>query len=250
MDGIIKERHRRSFGGFTEMVALIWKHLWRSEDSALSGTLTHFQWPNQKALEASCHFSLECFLSKNRKGSSVSHTLTQAPYQCGSDGAKRHNAQSSSCRVIVATRSGSSLCCRVRTRTNGAALERATHRLQHRSAPEVFFPLESSLAPRRLSSHFFSFAMEPAVSRLLLSPTSGWILAAKALSDECYLTSAVKHCLKGKFLSMSRLSNTHTHPQQILMGKTLVDTNFFVCEKKKSCSHVNQPNSSWVSCFT
>lgn len=73
---------------------------------------------------ASCHFSLECFLSKNRKGSSVSHTLTEAPYQCGPNSANRHNAQSSSCGVIVAARSGSSLCWRFRARTNGAAFEK------------------------------------------------------------------------------------------------------------------------------
>lgn len=45
----------------------------------VSHSLTHFRTLNQKALEVSCHFSLEGFVAKNRKGSSVSHT--QGQYQ-------------------------------------------------------------------------------------------------------------------------------------------------------------------------
>lgn len=57
-------------------------HFRHYEVSKLSGSLTWFLRVNQKALEVSGHFSLECFLSKNRKGCSVSHTLTEVPYQC------------------------------------------------------------------------------------------------------------------------------------------------------------------------
>lgn len=158
---INKERRHWSFSHFTETAPLIWKR--PSEDSAVSGSLTHFQWSNQKALEASCHFSLECFLSKNRKGRSVSHTLTEAPYQCASNAAKRHNAQSSSCRVIVAARSGPSLCCRLRTRTNDAAFESDTSTAASTCARGCPPP---PLAPRRpfISQRLFSFAIEPAVS--------------------------------------------------------------------------------------
>lgn len=66
---------------------------WHYEDSMLSGTLTHFLSPNQKALEVSCHFSLECFLSKNRKGSSLfphTHRVSISMPFCGA-AATAHN---------------------------------------------------------------------------------------------------------------------------------------------------------------
>lgn len=168
--------------------------------------------PNQKALEASCHFSLECFLSKNRKGSSVSHTLTEAPYQCGPNSANRHNAQSSSCGVIVAARSGSSLCCRFRARTNGAAFEK-----RHVDCGIDLLQRFSPLSPRshrhgpRLLMLFLvcNEACLSAVSSSHKHLLGFWL--KKALLNKCYLTSAVKHRLRGMFLSMNSPSLSHTH---------------------------------------
>lgn len=170
--------------------------------------------PNQKALVASCHFSLECFLSKNRKGSSVSHTLTEAPYQCGPNSANRHNAQSSSCGVIVAARSGSSLCCRFRARTNGAAFEKR-HVDCGIDLLQRFSPLKPSLAPARPSTinAFSCLQWSLLVSCRLLSQTSAWILAEKALLNKCYLTSAVEGNVSQHEQS---LSLTHTQTEQIL----------------------------------
>lgn len=88
---------------------------WHSEDSKPAGTLSHFLSLNQKALEVSCHFSLECFLSKNRKGSSVSHTLVEVRYQCRfTVRDHRCSAQSRSCGVIV--RLSEALCCTITTK--------------------------------------------------------------------------------------------------------------------------------------
>lgn len=106
------------------------------------------------------------------------------------------------------------LCAAVFAPEQTKPLLKATHRRQHRSAPEDFFP---PLGPRShqdgcLSVNTFSplqWSLQSADSSSHRHLVGFWL--QKALCNERYLTSAVKRCLKRMFLSMGSLSLSHTH---------------------------------------